>query len=75
VKMIPENTSERSRDTVPDPDLMLSDLMLSGRDIHIAGGRNTFATFAPYATEFNIRRVALTGPHQLFMPNLFGRFQ
>ncbi|ARB05728.1 dihydrofolate reductase [Synechococcus virus S-ESS1] len=64
-----------NRDGLYDPDQFLEELKRAGKPIFICGGRKTYETFMPHVQQFFIRRVALSAPHDHFMPALFGRMQ
>ena len=64
-----------SRDSVTDPDQFMECCKAVGKPIFICGGLATYTAFMPYVQQFFIRRVALDGPHDNYMPPLFGRTQ
>lgn len=64
-----------SRESIYDPDEFMEQCKKMNRPIFICGGLATYQTFMPYVQQFFIRRVALHGPHDNYMPPLFGRTQ
>lgn len=58
-----------------EPGDFLEALKELGKPIFICGGKTTFQTFMPYVKQFFVRRVEMCGPHENFMPPLFGRTQ
>lgn len=58
-----------------DVDQTVEGLLEANLPIFIAGGEYTFKSFMPHVTQFFIRRAPIKGPHEVYMPELFGRAQ
>lgn len=57
------------------PETFLRTLSTLDKPLFVCGGLRTYQTFMPFVTQFFIRRVALDGPHDNYLPPLFGRPQ